>query len=370
MAGGAGVFVGSAVVSIVFALVVTAVTAIGGLVVTAASLWISWKIWQQLQGLRISVPVAVKTDSDAPALVKRTTCRACGSPKVKRSLSAYAYCDFCGELCDWDFQAALADKRSKLPGPTYEALLRQNGPKLTAARDQGDRAAYTALQSDLFGAYATACPAALSPRIGDPRYRERWLAFTAAHTTACDFDPECRAARAAQDAATAALRWDQSNPFAPKVMPATFWPLLDAVTAYQHCAAEIAVRDGLLERHPDRPPEELFERMGASAMAQGWLPFLTKADGDAMVAKLGLGGEYVRPEPVPMKSGPCPSCGAGLEVVEGAHRVVCLHCGHLAGLGGATLPCHGCGSPVQLPTDGQLFACPACSAELRMMRWS
>jgi predicted RNA-binding Zn-ribbon protein involved in translation (DUF1610 family) len=340
------------------------------MVVVVASVAMPILLMRRLQSQMGEVRITMPPRSDGPTLVKRTTCRFCGSPKVTRSLSAYVYCDYCGELIDWDFQAALADRRSKLPGPAYEQLLARMRPRLEAARSAKDAKAYEAVQVEIWEAYAKACPAALSPRIGDAAWRKRWIAYTAAHTTACDLDPDCKALFDVQSAATAALQWDRSDLFSPKAVPHTFWPLLDAVSRYQRACASRSTAAGLLERHPDRPTEEMLVRIGTSAFAQGWIPFLSKADADALLDKTGLSGEYVKPEPMALKSGPCPSCAAPLQVVEGAHRVLCEACGHLAGVDGSSLPCHGCGTKVQLPSSGSLFKCPSCDAELRMMRWS
>jgi len=53
--------------------------------------------------------------------------------KAKRSPTAYVYCDFCGALTDFDFQLAISDKRSRLPGPEYERLRPVLGPQTEAA---------------------------------------------------------------------------------------------------------------------------------------------------------------------------------------------------------------------------------------------
>lgn len=364
----AGAWVGLAVTlfTVLVTLVVVLFTVVVSLVSAILPFVLMWWLFTQLGAMNLSVPMTPV----GPVMVKRTVCRGCGAPKIKRVLSAYVYCDYCGELADWDFRAALADKRSKQPGPAYVALLRERGPAIAAAKVANDAVAYEAVQRELWETYAKVCPAALSPRIGDEAYRKRWVAFSAAHFTAAELDPMCQATFDAQSAATNAIVWDRSDPFSPRVVPSTFWPLLDAVTANQKAWMQIAADRGLLEMHPDHPTEDLLLRMGTSAFVQGWMPFLKKAEQDEMLARTGLGGEYVRPEEKPVRNGKCPCCNAPLEVVEGAKRVVCLACGHLAGVGAASLPCHGCGAAVELPANGALFKCGQCDAELRMMAWT
>ncbi len=54
--------------------------------------------------------------------IKLTRCPSCHATKAQRSPTTYVYCDFCGVLADFDFQLAISDTRSKLPGPQYEEL--------------------------------------------------------------------------------------------------------------------------------------------------------------------------------------------------------------------------------------------------------
>jgi predicted RNA-binding Zn-ribbon protein involved in translation (DUF1610 family) len=304
-----------------------------------------------------------------PTWVKRSTCRACGSPQVRPSKAAYVYCEYCGELMDWDFQAAIADKRSKLPGPAYEAILRSAQAELAPAKARGDKAAYELAQMRIWEGYASACPAALSPRIGDEHYKKRFVAWTAKAQTACDFDPTTAASMDLQNERTRGLLWDRSNPFAPRAEPNSFHALLAAVMAHQKNCVALYAREGMLDTHPDRPTAELFTKMGVSAMCQGWMPFLEPTDVEQMLATTGLKDEFGRVDPPSLRKGNCPSCGSGLEAVEGAKKLLCYHCGHMAVVGGGTMKCHGCGSPVDVPTDANAFRCGACDAELKRMVW-
>lgn len=368
------------IVTVVSLLFTAAVTLVVTVISVALPLGILWFVFKQVKdgkrtvfvsGPLVDAVVRQQSRSPAPAgpqLVKQTRCTSCGAPKVQRSLHAYVYCDFCGLLVDWDFQAALADTRSRLPGPTYEALIRSLQPKLTAAKAANDRGAYQAAQQTIWEAYATACPAALPPRIGDPAFRKRLVAWQAASQTDLDFDPAVGAARARQDAAVTALAWDRSDPFHPKIQPGSFDSLLDAVVAHQVASTEALEAGGWLEKHPDHPSAELFQHIGLSALVQGWLPYFKAGEPDRVLTKTGLKGSYHEVTTHPVKSGPCPSCGARIEAVEGAKRVLCESCGHLAGVGTGTIPCHGCATPITLPEVGNLFACPSCDAELRMMR--
>ena len=351
------------VFSILFSIVVTLVALFVPMAVMGAGVW--FFLQAQKQG-----PRAVALAPAGPLRVKRGACPGCGAPKVRRSTFAYVYCDFCGELYDFDFQACLADKRSRLPGPAYEGLVRGFQPELDRLRGLDDRAGYQAVQERIFKAYADACPAALSPRIGDPDYKARYAHHAAACQTAAEFDPEAKAAFAAQQQAVGLLTWDRSNPLSPRARPETFWPMIDAVFASQYAAQAAHTSAGVINQHPDHASPEVQLRIGLSLLVQGWLPFVSGEDGQKLIERADLKDEYVEVEPAPTHSGPCPCCGAPLEVVEGAKRVLCPACGHLAGVGNGTVRCHGCGAPATLPEGSSLFKCGSCEAELRLMRWS
>ena len=112
--------------------------------------------------------------------VKRVDCPSCGGPKKLASASAYVYCDYCGALADFDFSRACSDASMAVPGPEYAKLVNGLQPQLKAALQAGDRESYRALQRQIFEAYATACPRALSHRISDPDYRANLVDFMAA----------------------------------------------------------------------------------------------------------------------------------------------------------------------------------------------
>jgi len=304
-------------------------------------------------------------------LVKRTRCHVCGAPKVARTPTAYVYCDFCAAFIDWDFQRAVSDPRSKLPGPLYEALLAEVGPELRAALKEPHRERYRSLQKQIFGAYVEACPAACPPRVKDPVYREAYVSYEADLAVARDVDPEVRRLSAELDVQTRRLAGLPTDPPGKmRVESASFWRLFEAYAAQTRAVFELVEREQLLTQHPDRPPLELLQRQGFSALVQGWLPFLAPADAEALLDRTGLRGEYVAAPTPTTERRHCGGCGGELSVVEGARKVLCDHCGKVMDVARGELPCTGCGAPVCVPFETSLFACPYCATELRAMRWA
>ncbi len=320
----------------------------------------------QASGAARAVPAPADDRGD---YIKRCSCRVCSAPKTTPSTHAYVYCESCGELVDFDFQAAVKDKRSKLPGPAYEALVRKHTPALESAKAAGDIERYRGLQELIYDAYCAHCPAALSPRVGDPQYRQRFVAYSAAAQTLTDLTPATAATFQAQQAAVGALKWNRANPMSPRVTGDSFWPLIDAVKAHQAGSLDLIESNGLLERHPDRPTREIMRRIGTSLLVQGWMPNLERADAERLLDETGMRDEYVHVEPPQLHTGACPACSAPVEVVAGARRVVCYTCGHMVGVGAGELRCHGCATPMVVPEGSTAFSCPSCDVELQMMRW-
>lgn len=362
------------VVAVLFSLAITAVVTLVSLAIPALVIFLVVRNLSKGGTLVVSGPlVDALASSAAPprshneSLVKRTRCPSCGAPKVRPSITAYVYCDYCGLLVDWDFQAAMADPRSKQPGPAYEAMVRRKQPELDRARASGDRQAYERAQIEIFDAYVSACPAACPPRIGDPRYRKRWVEWTARSQTLQDLDPTVHEAMTAMQAKVATLKWDRSNPFQPKVDPGSFAELLDAVMDHQRAGADLVEREGLLDSHPDPVTPQLMRRMGLSAMVQGWMGYLPPEEVSPLLAITGLEDEYDQVRPTSSLGGTCPHCSAPITAVQGAMRVLCEACGNMVGISEGTLPCHGCGAPVELPRFDDSFQCPSCDALLKRM---
>jgi DNA-directed RNA polymerase subunit RPC12/RpoP len=257
--------------------------------------------------------------------VLRVSCHECGAPRTRPSVSAYVYCDHCGALVDYDF-AVVKDQPLAQPGPVHEALRAKLAPALDAARETGDVAGYRALQRELFDAWALACPDATPVRTRDPEYRARYVAWLAEGDTVAAFDAGVRALEAAMRAAIAGLAFAHVDG-KPRVASEPFRVLADAVFAYE------SGRDALLApvyaMHPDGAPRALQRRIGHSLFVQGWLPYLGEADAQALLDRTGLAAVYDELPPPEVRAMPCNRCGSPLEILAGARRVVCEHCGRL-----------------------------------------
>ncbi len=300
--------------------------------------------------------------------IKLTRCHLCNATKVRRSPTAYVYCDYCGALTDFDFQIAISDKRSKLPGPKYEQLAAALAPQLQAAKQANDKPAYLALQRTLYEAYVTACPAACPPRVNDPVYRAKYVEQAARGATEGAFDPEVSAASEQQAKIIKALKWVPGGPMGVTCRPDTFWALYESLLEVTAVSKRMGEREGLASLNPDgdTPVNELISM---STFAQGWLPYLARREAEELMTRAGLSAQYVEPTPVPEQVVPCGSCKADVHRLEGSKRCVCDGCGTLLRTD-VVVPCSHCSANMLMPAEQTLFQCPFCSTELRTMAWN
>jgi predicted RNA-binding Zn-ribbon protein involved in translation (DUF1610 family) len=292
---------------------------------------------------------------------KRTICPSCGAPKTRPSLTAYVYCDYCGSLSDYDFSKA-CEKPLSRPGPVYERLAAELAPEIATALANRDHDAHRAVQVKLFEAWALACPDATPPRSKDPAYRAKMVAYLAEGATVSAFDEEAAKHTAAVAEATSKLAFVQLQPGVYKVKPETFRPFEEAVFAQLSHSFALHEARGVFAMQPDRAPVELQKHMTFSLFTQGWLPMLDEPAAAELLARAGLGGEYIEADASPGDTATCGGCGADLGVMKGARRMICEHCGSLLDVEGERVRCAGCGAGLAPAEEAASFACPHCKA--------
>ncbi len=356
--------------TLVITLVTLLATALSFLIPIGFMAVFTWIFIKRLQSgdaqIVVSSPLlaaAIPQTGGGPKRIKEVRCKQCGGSRSTPYKTAYVYCDFCGSLTDWDFQKACATAGSARPGPAYEALQRKEQAVQDEARRAGDVLSFEASIRRVFDAYIDAAPGGLSPRIKEPEYREAQLTYMTRCYTAAGLDEDCRRRELAMQGAVKGLQW-RPGFGTTKVEPSSFRTLLD--TFLDHNARFLEVSEPFLDDNPDGADNALLRRIGASAFAQGWLPYLDKAEQDAMIQRLDLDGSYIDVPDVATTTRHCGGCARELRVVDGAKRVLCEDCGHLNDVEHPEIPCTGCGSPFSVQWSKKRFACPSCSTELRV----
>lgn len=265
------------------------------------------------------------TGARARARFRRAHCPACGGVKSQPSRTAYVYCDYCGELCDYDFEHLGGDA---VDGERWRQQERRWSSQLASAHARGDRAGYRAASERYWTAYVAAFPMAMSPRIADPDYRRAWCAYQAEATTLWAFDDEGQRLDRALAAATGALTYVEVKG-KPRIVVGSFGPVLDAFEARRAWSTRLYQDAGVLARHPDGVSPLVSARIEAARFVAAWLPYLDEATLTDTLTRLGVVADYdAGAAPGKRARIPCARCGVTLEVVAGARRVVCEHCGH------------------------------------------
>ncbi len=306
-----------------------------------------------------ALPASLTARSD---FVKRVSCAQCGGPKTLPSPTAYLYCDFCGQLVDYDFRRANRGTNAGLTNTVFHRLVAEAAPALVRARTSGDRDAYLGLQRQVFSRWLEHCPDAASPRARtDERFRSAFVEYCAASTTAKDLDPAQADQNARSEALAASLQriptpggaWRVAGPF--REYAALFKRQMEEVYA-------MLDRTGVTALDPDHPPGGVAVRMELSTFCQAWLAHLSDADGDRLLREYGLDADYVEVTDQPTEGRTCGGCGADLRTVPGARVVVCDACGRRIEVGAGRAPCRACGVELSYPEGADRVTCPACGS--------
>ena len=296
-----------------------------------------------------------------PGFVKRCTCVVCGAPKKLPTVTAYVYCDYCASLVDFDLRRA--GEGDTAPGPQYAATVNGTHAAAQAAVAAGDRDAYRDLQKQVYLAYVTYVPMAVSHRArNDPGYRSSYVDYMAEAAVARAFDPAAQALEAEMKQRVLGLRY-AGNMMSPTVEPDSFWPMVDTLEKQIESGKALYRSAGLADLDPDHA-EHLTGKLGWSGFCQGWLGMLPPDAAARLLDRAGLTNQYV---PVQAEGGQprhCGGCGAEFSALPGAEAVICEGCGRKIDLGGAELPCASCGATMTLPAGADEVACPFCQARV------
>ncbi|TMM15602.1 MAG: hypothetical protein E6G01_09825 [Actinobacteria bacterium] len=293
--------------------------------------------------------------------VKRCTCTFCGAPKKLPSTNAYVYCDYCGSLADYDLHRAC--ETDTMPGPEYTRLVNGLQPELKAARAAGDTTHYRELQRQVFGAYVTNCPMAVSHRAkADEDYRNDLVAYLAESGVQRAFDPE--ATRLEQEMAqrVAALRWTGSV-MTRQVDTGSFWPMTETLSRQVEVHDMLNRRSGVSELDPDKA-DFLQSKLAWSMFCQGWLRYLPEDAAQQLLERTGLTNEYVPIQPEGSQDRRCSGCGGEIHALPGAKEVVCDGCGRKLDVTAAELTCGNCGATMTFPSGASHMACPYCKVDV------
>ncbi len=305
-----------------------------------------------------ALPAALKAHSQ---FVKRVNCSQCGGPKTLPSATAYLYCDYCGALMDYDFRIANADTNAGVTNTVFHRIMAGVQAPLAMFKGRGDRESYRQLYRQVYAQWAQECPLAISPRAKtDAAFREQFINYQVECAVAKEFDPRQAPIEAQMAAAAAGLQRVPQPGGAWRVTPASFWPYAQLFKQQMDMTYALLKETGVLAMDPDQAPAGVPLQMEYSLFCQAWLPHLTAAEGDQLLAYYGLAAEYDQVQAVPTVLHRCGGCGSEVHTLMGARQVVCDACGRKLDIGGGAVPCRKCGNQLSFPVGVSQVNCPYC----------
>ncbi|MES0491057.1 MAG: hypothetical protein ABUK01_13750 [Leptospirales bacterium] len=329
-------------------------------------------------------------------LIKKTKCNNCGSSKMKLSATAYVYCDYCASLIDFDLskflgisgsslhkmtsqaseagqlaneskQMKLAEQVSEKADTMYLAKVKEHkevsdklSPLLQAALADGDREKYEELCKELQEHYVISSGSTLSPRVGDPRYKEKFVKYLVLTTTERNFNPGLVELTSDLGKVTAAIKWDMSDPAAMAIPVSDFKAMIQSYTAFLDGCNRKYAELGYFEYEPERMGPELVKEIALSTFVQAWVPYIKKDELRGILEEFNLLGEYQELPNVKLNERICGQCGNMLLVAENAKKTLCECCGYIMDTENINFDCPGCTAPVSFPLDKEEFNCPSC----------
>jgi DNA-directed RNA polymerase subunit RPC12/RpoP len=296
-----------------------------------------------------------------PGYVRRADCAVCGAPKKLPSVTAYVYCDYCGAFIDFDLRKA--SETDAPPGQEYANLVNSTYQQAEAARTAGDRDGYRNLQKQVFDAFATHVPNAVSHRArNDARYKQQYVDYMAEAAVVRAFDPGAQQLDEEMKQRVMSLQWTGSM-MAQEVSPASFWPMVDTLEKQLAYMGDLNKKSGVNELDPDRM-DRVGSKMAWSGFLQGWLGMLPDDAAAQLVERTGLKAEYV---PIQAEDGQprsCGGCGGTITALPGAKVVVCDGCGRKLDVGSAEIPCRSCGGHMTFEEGAERTKCPFCGVDV------
>ncbi|MGH8050036.1 MAG: hypothetical protein ACREPB_05185 [Arenimonas sp.] len=302
----------------------------------------------------------MSTSQRQAAYYLASRCPSCGGAKTRPSATAYVYCDFCGNLSDYDFKKA-CEQPKDLPGPVYEKLAAALKPQCEKFVLANDRKKYLDTQMKLFDAWVDACPNAVPVRVKDPDFKKQYVAHMAECATACAFDDVSKKISEDMTAAIAKLVWKQEGT-RMWCTKESFMPVLKTVVDnMERCYSDDMQQQ--YTSHPDGATAPLLKRVGNALFVQGWLPYVDVDTAKILLEKTGLAQEYHKAGNTDAKELTCGHCKNKVPVFAGAKACVCEQCGHRLAVEQG-ISCDGCGCHLVVDKNTKDFACPQCQRKL------
>lgn len=296
-------------------------------------------------------------------MVRKARCPTCGSPKATPTSTAYIYCDYCGQLMDFD--VGRYHQQATTPSPEFVAFDNKLQKKINGARGGKDREQLMGLYRQQIARSIDEYGTTFSPRAKDPEFRARLIEYLAFQRVVGDLSPRVKAS--AKAVSEANRGWEvEERDGRVLIKPAALWRIIEA-----HQAAAKVYQQEMLNLpdpvpDPDHTPPAVAAQLGAAVYIAAFMTMIDDETAKELLRRTGLESGYEEVAEPELHTMFCGHCGTKQHVVGGARRVLCESCGKHAEVGHPT-SCHSCGSRVTIGVGGERATCEHCRAEVRLV---
>jgi hypothetical protein len=298
--------------------------------------------------------------------VKKFTCHHCGAPKVKPYENPYVVCDYCAHMVDIDYAAGLKVwNHSEEHTAKYTQMKMKFETDIAKYLEQKNKEAYWKAYYNYWDFYYKHYPEYLPPTVPKGEKYELFLKAAADMAANTMHFPNREKSDAYNKAYTelAYYQKDGQN----FVEYTSFIKMIHAYLDLQEQGLRIVYDDDQYKIMHELIPEKFQLKMKLSQIAQVWIPYLEKKDGDKFLRQFNLKEEYVEITEPLTEIISCDDCKQEIQIVKGAIICICEHCRH-ENILKKTTNCHSCGFENELPEDwNNMINCKSCETQLRVV---
>lgn len=289
------------------------------------------------------------------SLVKNSSCSSCGGKKETPTEGAWIYCDYCAACIDWDFNKAIAIWQDESLAEKYLENYEERNNRILSAAKNNDIPTWRKLTKLDCELEIDAYPALHPSRVKNRFYREQYIEYLVQFKELL-LRKDIVAKQNKQNKLNQEILWNGT--VADHV---TFMKLLDYYIHFQKFVVNMALEDGILQKHPDQISAEVITKINLSAFVQAWLPYLEEDDRKKTLDKCNLSSNYHELKQFSFTKRKCGACGADLKAIKNSTKMVCGACGVIIDTEMSEVSCSGCGTNLSFPSGESSINCPSCN---------
>lgn len=301
--------------------------------------------------------------------IKRFTCARCGAPKVNPYTSPYIMCDFCGNFTDIDHTMGMDvwTKDEKRTNAYNHRKLKFESDLAELLRNKKEQEYYN-MQYEYWDMYYKTFPEYLPPNIQQGEVYKKFVEIGARSSTDYYFKPDPNLAKMEKkfNALQQKIKYETKGGKTVANGEA-FFPFMRAYVEYMHASMKDFYEDPQYAIFNDLLPMDVHTKMKLSMFVQGWLPYLSKEDGDQFLKELHYSNEYTEMQPLDGQDIDCSHCKEKIFAPKGSFKVYCEKC-HTTNKVQQVYHCVSCHDANPVPDDpAKEVMCNSCKTVNRLI---